>query len=267
MKTLIGSHDIAFVTIDTLRYDVAAHQLAAGNTPNLAALLPGGWQRRHTPASFTYAAHHAFFAGFLPTPADGGSRERLFAPRFAGSETIGAQTWVFEQAEVVSALAAVGYHTICLGGVGFFNRRSALGGVLPGLFAEAHWRPDFGVTTPDSLRHQLDQLESSLASLGPAQRPVFTFLNISALHQPNKHYLAGAAEDSWETHAAALSYVDTQVPRLVRLLTARGRPCLLIVCSDHGTAYGEGGKSGHRFGHDVVWTVPYADLVLPGAPW
>ncbi len=264
MKTLIGSHDIAFVTVDTLRYDVAVHQLRAGLTPHLAALLgAGGWERRHTPASFTYAAHHAFFAGFLPTPADDGSRERLFAAGFPGSETTGAQTWVFEQADVVSALAAHGYHTLCLGGVGFFNRRSALGSVLPSLFAEAHWRPEFGVTEPESLRHQLDQLAASLAALGPA-RPLFTFLNISALHQPNKHYLPGAADDSIDSHAAALSYVDTHVPRLVELLSSRGRPCLVIVCSDHGTAYGEGGQSGHRFGHDVVWTVPYAEFLLPG---
>src|SRR5262245_15007198 len=196
MKTLIGTHDIALVTLDTLRYDVAAQQLAAGRTPNLRALLPGGrWERRHTPASFTYAAHHAFFAGFLPTPAGAGNRDRLFAAAFPGSDTTGDQTWVFEEAEVVSALAAHGYHTLCLGGVGFFNRRTALGDVLPGLFREAHWRPEFGVTEPDSLRYQLDQLATSLAGLENAQ-PLFTFLNVSAMHQPNRHYLPGAAQDS-----------------------------------------------------------------------
>jgi hypothetical protein len=44
---------------------------------------------------------------------------------------------------------------------------------------------------------------------------------------------------------------------------ASRRPCFTIVCSDHGTAYGEDGYAGHRIGHDVVWTVPYADFVLP----
>ena len=66
---MIGTHDVLFVTLDTLRYDVAAAALAAGRTPCLAAVLPGGaWERRHSPATFTYAAHAAFFAGFLPTP-------------------------------------------------------------------------------------------------------------------------------------------------------------------------------------------------------
>ena len=41
----------------------------AGRTPHLTRLLPRGWEERHSPGSFTYAAHQAFFAGFLPTPA------------------------------------------------------------------------------------------------------------------------------------------------------------------------------------------------------
>ena len=39
---LIGTHDILFVTLDTLRYDVACHALEAGLTPNLEKVLPGG---------------------------------------------------------------------------------------------------------------------------------------------------------------------------------------------------------------------------------
>ena len=37
------------------------------------------------------------------------------------------------------------------------------------------------------------------------------------------------------------------------------------MCSDHGTAYGEEGYYGHRVAHPVVWTVPYAEFVLPEA--
>ncbi len=267
MTAVVGSHDLALITLDTLRYDVAADLAAAGRTPNLARVLPGGvWERRHTPASFTYAAHHAFFAGFLPTPAGSGPHARLFAARFPGSETTADGTWVFDAPDLVAGLADAGYHTLCLGGVGFFNRRSALGSVLPGLFREDHWRPEFGVTEPDSLRHQLDQLQASIGGLAPA-RPLFTFLNVSALHQPNRHYLPGADADSVDSHAAALSYVDGRLPRLFALLTSRGRPCFVIVCADHGTAYGEDGHQGHRVGHEVVWTVPYAHFTLHPGDW
>jgi hypothetical protein len=40
INALIGTHDVLFATIDTLRYDVARDALAAGRTPNLAAVLP-----------------------------------------------------------------------------------------------------------------------------------------------------------------------------------------------------------------------------------
>ena len=137
MRDLIGSHDLLFVTLDTLRYDVAAELAEAGRTPNLARALPEGrWERRHSPASFTYAAHQAFFSGFLPTPTTPGPHPRLYAATFPGSESSTGQTWVFDAPDVVSALAAAGYHTVCVGGVGFFNRKPPLGAVLPALFAE-----------------------------------------------------------------------------------------------------------------------------------
>ncbi|SDS48450.1 STM4013/SEN3800 family hydrolase [Actinoplanes derwentensis] len=261
MRELIGTHDLLFVTLDTLRYDVAAR----AGTPVLRSVLPGGrWERRHTPASFTYAAHHAFFAGFLPTPTTPGPHERLFAARFGGSETSGPGTYVFDHPDLPGALAAEGYHTVCLGGVGFFNPAAPLGRVLPGMFAESHWERAFGVTAPDCVGAQLDRLEKIIGEL-PADRPLFTFLNVAALHQPNRHYVPGAAEDSLSTHAAALEYVDRQMGRLFDLAGGRGRPCLVIICSDHGTLYGEDGHIGHRVAHEAVWTVPYADFIL-GAP-
>jgi arylsulfatase A-like enzyme len=259
MRRLIPSHDLLFVTLDTLRYDVAADLLERGRTPAFARVLR--WERRHTPASFTYAAHHAFFAGFLPTPVAPGHHERRYAAAFPGSATSGEQTWVFAAADLPTALADAGYHTVCVGGVGFFNGRGALGSVLPGLFAEAHWEPAFGVTAPNCLDAQLDRLAEVVARV-PARRPLFTFLNVAALHQPNRHYLPGAARDTVDSHAAALEYVDSRFGRLLATVH-RGRPVFVIVCSDHGTAYGEDGHEGHRVGHEVVWTVPYADFVVP----
>ena len=260
-NALVGSHDILFITLDTLRYDVAQSRLAQGDTPTLRSLLPGGrWERRHTPGSFTYAAHHAFFAGFLPTPVDDPKRERLFAASFTGSETSGTRTCRFEQATWVEGLAARGYHTVCIGGTGFFNQQTALGSVLPGLFAERHWAPELGVTDPDSTRHQVALARRILAQT-PVERRLLLFINISAIHQPNRHYLAQAGEDSIASHGAALSYVDAQLAPLFAAVAARA-PTLCILCSDHGTAYGEDGLHGHRLAHPAVWEVPYAEFVL-----
>ncbi len=272
-RALIGSHDVLFVTLDTLRYDVARDALAAGRTPHLAALLPDGrWEERQSPGSFTYAAHHAFFAGFLPTPVAPGHHPRLFAARFPGSETTGTGTYVFDAPDLVTGLAAEGYHTVCIGGVGFFNKESALGRVLPGLFAESHWDPALGVTGRHSTERQV-ALAAGILDRLPRARRVFLFLNVSALHQPNYFFLhsddrddegdgdSRAGHDTVESHSAALAYVDRQLPALFAAMQRRG-PALVVLCSDHGTAYGEDGYSGHRVAHPVVWTVPYAEFVL-----
>ncbi|MEV5009648.1 STM4013/SEN3800 family hydrolase [Streptomyces sp. NPDC055692] len=267
MNGIVGSHDILFVTLDTLRYDVARELAADGRIPNLARHLPGGtWERRHAPGSFTYASHQAMFAGFLPTPAAPGPHPRLFAARFAGSETTADGTFVYDTPDLVSGLAAVGYRTVCIGGVGFFNKQGPLGSVLPGMFQESHWEPEFGVVSPTSFEAQVACAEKVVAGLPQGQR-LFLFLNVSALHQPNWFHLPGAtreAGDTWATHAAALEYVDRHMGRLLATVAGR-RPFFAVVCSDHGTAYGEDGYSGHRIGHDVVWTVPYAHFFVDGA--
>jgi hypothetical protein len=261
-RDLIGTHDILFVTLDTLRYDVARDLLAQGRTPHLAAVLPpGGWEERHSPGSFTYAAHHAFFAGFLPTPVAPGRHPRLFAARFPGSETTTDETFVFDAPDLVTGLAVQGYHTVCIGGVGFFSKQHPLSSVLSALFAESHWAPQLGVTDPGSTEHQV-RLAREILERIPAKRRVFLFLNVSALHQPNRFYLPGAECDTLESHAAALEYVDAQLPPLIAAARRRA-PVLAILCSDHGTAYGEDGYSGHRLAHPVVWTVPYAEVILP----
>jgi hypothetical protein len=261
LTAVIGSRDVLFVTLDSLRYDVAVDALAEGRTPHLAALLPGGrWEERHSPASFTYAAHHAFFAGFLPTPARPGRHRRLFAVDFRGSETTGPGTWVFPEPDIVQGFAALGYHTICIGGTAFFNVDTPLGRVLPGLFAERHWSPRLGVTDRRSTEHQVALAVERLTARPSTQR-VFLFINVSALHRPNLAYLPEATRESPRSQAAALAYVDSQLPPLIAALRARGG-CLAIICSDHGTAYGEDGYTGHRLAHPVVWTVPYAELVI-----
>lgn len=262
VKRLIGTHDVLWITLDTLRYDVACQALAAGRTPCLAALLPEGrWECRHSSGSFTWSAHHAMFAGFLPTPIAPGRHPRLFAARFPGSETSVVETFVFDADNIAAGLAATGYHTLCIGGVGFFNKQTALGSVFPNMFAESHWSPDFGVACRDSSENQVRLAVRRLGEI-PRERRVFLFLNVSAIHQPNYFYLPGAVEDNRATHAAALEYVDRRLPPLFAALQARG-PTLCIVCSDHGTAYGEDGYYGHRVAHSVVWTVPYAEFVLP----
>lgn len=257
----IGQCDLLLMTLDTLRYDVAVAALEENQTPALASQFPEGrWELRHSPGSFTYAAHQAFFAGFLPTPATPGPHQRLFAVQFPGSETIGSETVVFDSPDIVTGLASRGYHTICIGGVGFFNKCSPLGQVLPKLFHESHWNSSLGVTERDSMTNQV-QLAIERLRVLPRDRRIFLFINVSALHQPNCYYLPDAEYDSPRTQQAALAYVDSCLPPLWAALRERGRT-FCVVTSDHGTAYGEDGYTGHRLAHPVVWNVPYAQFWL-----
>ncbi|MEM7246209.1 MAG: STM4013/SEN3800 family hydrolase [Acidobacteriota bacterium] len=259
VRSLVGASDIVLLTLDTLRHDSAQAVFREGRLPTLARYLgPDGWERRHSPATFTYAAHHAFLSGFLPTPPEPGPHPRLFAAEFAGSVSTTDTTWVFSQATIPEALAAEGYRTICIGGTGFFNLQNELGRVLPGLFQERHWSPELGVTCPTSTENQVSLAIDRLHAAG--EQRAFLFINISAIHQPNWHHGGTEGHDTLETHGAALAAVDAALAPLFETLETRGR-FLCIACSDHGTAYGEDGHQGHRIAHEVVWNVPYAEFV------
>lgn len=265
MNHIVDSHDIVLITLDTLRFDVAQRAFKSGRIPNLARWLPPeGWQCRHSPGNFTYAAHHAFFAGFLPTPVSNGPHPRLFAATFPGTETTIAETFEFEESNLVTALGNRGYATLCIGGVGFFNKKTSLGSVLPDLFQRSYWSPELGVTCPQSTENQVRLAIDLVSDISPGQR-VFLFVNVSAMHQPNYFYLAGAEEDSAESQLAALVYVDQCLSKLFNTLANRA-PAFCIVCSDHGTAYGESGYQGHRLNHSVVGDVPYTDFILSNDP-
>ncbi|TWU17855.1 STM4013/SEN3800 family hydrolase [Allorhodopirellula heiligendammensis] len=267
MLNHIGRSDILMMTLDTLRFDVAQSLFEQERLPNLSRYLPAdGWQRRHSPATFTYAAHHAFFAGFLPTPIDPEPHQRLFASEFGGSDTTGPQTFVFPEATLPQSLSRLGYRTICVGGTGFFNPDNALGRVLPDLFDEAHWSESMSVVDQDSPAHQVDCAIESTERY-PDKR-VFCFINFSAIHQPNWFYACNErphndspqkGRDTLISHGEALVVIDREIPRLLECFRRRGSLFALLF-SDHGTAYGEEGYWGHRLAHRVVWEVPYADF-------
>ena len=261
VSDLIGTHDVLLMTIDTLRYDVVARRDPIGTDAQPGgrpagrgvggAPFAGQLHLRRPSRVLRRVPAHAGRARQAPAslrrplPGQRDDHRADLRPR-CSRHRFGA--------------GGRGYHTICIGGVGFFNKLGPLGSVLPGLFAESHWGPELGVTDPRSTENQVALAVERLGAM-PTDRRAFLFLNVSAVHQPNRFYLEGAVEDSIASHAAALEYVDRCLPPLFDALRRRG-PSLVIACSDHGTAYGEGGYHGHRLAHPVVWTVPYAEFLL-----
>lgn len=267
MNRIVGSHDIVFLCLDTLRYDVAMQEQENGGTPHLNRC--GEWQKRHAPGNYTFPSHMAMFIGNLPSPAEPVplyERERLFVAQENKSlGKIHPYSFVFEGDSFIRGLEKVGYQTICLGGVGFFNKRTEINRILPGFFMESAWRTAFSCHIKESFDHQLEWLEKRMERQAPEQK-VFLYVNVDSIHYPNSFYLPDEKEDNVRTHAAALRYVDARLPRLFELFSRRG-DTFYIICSDHGTCYGEDGYHFHCVSHEIVYTVPYKHCIIQAGGW
>jgi hypothetical protein len=261
MKDLVGSHDLFFITLDSLRFDVAQRAHIQGLTPNLARLVPNGWECRHAPGTFTLPSHVAMFSGFLPTPRAKPKSPSLVAPRLRGIDSLSPDTFLFDEGGLPEALAVRGYRTVCIGGVGFFANANRISQVLPAYFQETFWKPRFGPGRKDSIAAQLKVAHSVV---NETTSPLMLFLNVATTHHPTAIYLDGATHESVESQTAALRYLDAEIAALCDLLLDRRttRPSVLIICSDHGDAFGEDGLWGHRLSHPTVLDIPYAHVVL-----
>lgn len=262
-RSLAGSCDIIMLTLDALRYDVAITAHQTGQTPNFSTLFPDGWQERHSPGSFTYAAHAALFAGFWPTPADVDrvSAVRPFAVEGVPSRTVGRETCRLSGASVPEGLRTRGYKTVCIGGVGFFDNRTALGRHFPALFEESCWQPEFAPTSATASQRQSQAAVEAVQGT-PRDQPLFLFVNYSATHPPTTLFLSGERLETVRSQASALKTIDRVLPKMLAAFAERDRRLLVFAMSDHGTTFGDDGYFGHRLGHQAVWTVPYAERLL-----
>ncbi|WP_035841307.1 STM4013/SEN3800 family hydrolase [Kitasatospora azatica] len=258
--TIIDSRtNILFVTLDSLRYDVARATTHSGQTPRLAGLLPGGqWEERRTPGTFTLPTHLAFFSGFLPKLPQPKQPPRLWECRPPAFKTVDPRTFVFDAPNLLTGLGQHGYRTVCIGGVTYFSRETPLGSVLPNMFDEDYWRPEFCSPEPDSTRYQVEHALDVAANR--LDRPLFLFVNVSATHVPHGHYI-GDSSDSWQSQSAALAYADAHLGNLIDTLTSTKR-WLIIMCADHGDAFGEDGYMGRGIAHPTVMNVPFACMVV-----
>lgn len=263
MNQVVGSKDILMICLDTLRYDVAVREEAAGATPVLNQYGP--WKKCQAPGNFTLPSHHAMFAGFLPCPYDArnvADREMLFFPSQIGLGKKGPEgAYVFSGSTIMEGLAKDGYDTWCVGGVAFFDKRSDLGRVFPGYFQKSYWNPSFACPVKDSTKNQVDFILKRLAAADSKQH-IFLYLNVDAIHYPNYFYLEGASHDSVESHGAALRYVDQELGRLFAEWKKLRGDAFVICCSDHGTCYGEDGCQFHGINHPIVNTVPYKHFFI-----
>jgi hypothetical protein len=217
------------------------------------------------PSYFTYASHAAMFVGF--TPGDGLSQEAIVNPKCGklvrlhggGSPSRANDRFVLRGRSMMEGFNNAGYITAGTGAVKWFDDSSDVGRLLVQDFQHYMYAGNAW-----SLRKQLQWLSETV---GGARRPVFAFINIGETHVP--YYYEGApwsnadvtcrafassnnAVESARRQAACLTWVDQAIAPLVGAFSKAN----IMICGDHGDAWGEGGVWEHGFHHPKVMEVP-----------
>lgn len=250
---------LLLITLDSCRWDTFERVAP----PNIGAVGPV--HRVVAPSYFTYASHAAMFVGF--TPGDSLRQEPIVNPKFGklvrlhggGTASKGLDRFVLEGRSIIDGFNRCGHVTAGSGAVKWFDDGSPTGASLVKdfqhyLYAGNCW----------SLRRQLDFLAGRV---GGARQPVFCFLNVGETHVPYWHegapwdrstvtcraYAQGNdAAESARRQGECLRFVDSLLAPILEAFSGAN----IMVCGDHGDAWGEDGLWEHGFFHETVATVP-----------
>ena len=251
---------ILFVTLDSCRFDT----FEAASAPTLRAVGP--LHRAMAPGNFTFSSHAAMFVGFTPGVAGAGTPfvnpklAKIFKLVGAGFQSHGGEFAVLRGHSIVDGLRRVGYRTFGSGAMGWFNPDVPTGRHLTQDFEEFLYP---GRTW--GLDAQLSFAEAAVAAAG--SDPLFLFLNIGETHVPYFHDGAdwdparnpcvpfaddNDAAECRRRQLACVAHIDR---RLAPLLD-EFRGSTVVVCADHGDAWGEDGLWEHGISHEKVLEVP-----------
>jgi hypothetical protein len=249
-----------FVTLDSCRYDT----FASASTPNLDRV--GLAHRAMAPGNYTYGSHAAMFVGFTPgvfdvsEPFVNPKFGRIFKMAYPPALNTRRDFVALQGSNIVEGFGRLGYKTIGTGAVGWFDPAAPTARVLTGSF-ESYFYPG----NPWSLRRQVAYVEDELDRHGVA--PVFVFINVGETHVP--YYHDGArwspevnpcvpfsntndAVECRRRQTACLEWVDNELGGLIERFTGAN----VLVCGDHGDAWGEDGLWEHGIHHEKVLEVP-----------
>jgi len=274
-------HNVVLITLDSCRFDTAVR----ATTPALDSI--GELRRAETYGSFTLPAHMAIFGGFLPNVREEPLRD------FYSKEC--RQLWRLGRARhpqrprhllllsgdnIIEGYSNLGYRTIGAGGVRWFSS-----GYLPSLFDEFHyWGPACDATDKFAPRTEEDfalSYAQHIAERAAEAGRFFLFINAAETHAPygtgrgqvdvdpilrrwSAHWNGASplpygkepAMDMALLHAAQIAALETIDRRMRVLLDMLPGPMLVIICGDHGEAFGESSMWGHDFPAGAVMDVP-----------
>jgi len=273
--------NIVLIVLDTVRRDrLSLYGYERPTSPNLDALARSSrtFRRAYSTSSWTAPAHASLFTGLYPA-----------------AHGVTQRDWRLDESLTTLAelLAGRGYETLAVVSNAML---SAEWGFAQGFerYLDA-WQTSrerfannrlLAATRVDEVA--ADLLAELLAERRP-ERPLFLFVNLIGPHSPYnscgahcgrfvsdasvKRQGFGLAEHYRrpepfspeeiqhlsELYDAEVTKVDEILGRIVETLRSRGvlDDALLVVTSDHGEAFGEGGHLGHRFNvREVTTAVP-----------
>ena len=258
---MLDSASILFITLDSCRYDTFREARA----PHLKSVGP--LHAAMAPAHFTFASHQAMFVGF--TPGVAAAAEPYTNPRHGKFfRLVGPVPYrprdfmVLEGPNIIQGLKRLGYLTLGTGGVSWFNPATPAGRTLTRDFHHYYY-PGNSYSLPQQVAWAERQLRSA------RRRRVLLFINVGETHIPYYHQGAAwsseenpcvafnpdNANDAARCHArqtACLEFADAHLGAILEPF----RQANILLCGDHGDAWGEDGLWGHGFHHPKVLEVP-----------
>jgi hypothetical protein len=257
---------LLLVTLDSCRWDTFERV----PTPNIDAVGPA--HRVMAPSYFTFASHAAMFMGF--TPGDGLRAEPIINPKFGklvrmhggGTQSRGRDRFVLKGRSMIDGFNRLGHVTAGSGAVNWFNDAHPATSMLVRDFQHYWYAGNCW-----SLGRQLDFLARMV---GGARQPVFCFLNVGETHVPYWHKGASwsrssvtcrafaetnDAQESARRQGECLAFVDRTIGPILQAFCGAN----IMVCGDHGDAWGEDGVWEHGFHHPKVMEVPVAYRLSP----
>ena len=260
MTVSVDPASVLLVTLDSCRYDT----FAAAQVPNMRAVGP--LHRVFAPGTFTYSSHAAMFMGFTPGRPDqlqpyvNPKFGRIFRLTDSGADPGRHPAFAtLPGHDVIDGFAQLGYATAGTGAVRWFDPAVATSRVLVEPFASFFY--------PGNTHSLRRQIAFAYDVIDKAQGPLLLFLNVGETHvpywhegaewprQPNPCVPFGTGNDAAacrHRQAACLEYVDAELAGLLTLFADAN----VVICADHGDAWGEDGLWEHGIHHRTVLEVP-----------
>lgn len=260
--TRVSQNSVLFITLDSCRYDT----FIAAKCQNLKAI--GRTAKAHAPGYFTLSSHAAMFVGFTPSASLG--REPIINPKYAKLfRMIGGgfasrdvrPVFTLEGRSIVEGFRLLGYWALGTGAVGWFDPALPTGRILSQDFHEFFY--------PGNSFAAARQVAWVRQRLSGFSDDVFLFCNVGETHVPYYHEDApwdpsynpcvpfaesNSAEESRRRQIACLEYLDRCLAPLLEMFA----DATILLCADHGDAWGEDGAWEHGFCHPKVIEVPLA---------